>query len=148
MHKVFLFYILASALESLRNISMIKTDNIVTYDSKLNKFISLYAFTDNKKFARRFKKERNMKFFETKIIYLDDNEYIDFCKLHNAQELDTFDLLGKKYYNNKEHDIHIQVLSISNELDNIIYYPEDTITSIMTNDASELTIELYSKKEL
>ena len=78
-----------------------------------HEYSELYAYTNNKKHAAKFRKERNMKLFYELSEEITKDEYIELTSVKAGNRLDnfsysTYDVINKKF-------IHVYVISTFNE---------------------------------
>ena len=103
MHRVFTFWIDVPAY-ILDNDFMDFYEPTVIPESlniENGRYYGMYAWTTNKKIKKCFKVERNMEYFTTETMYLDDEEFKKFVEENDTSELkdrslETFAVLNKK----------------------------------------------------
>jgi hypothetical protein len=89
--------------------------------SPLSDKYPLYAYTDKKKYARRFMKERDMHQFVHLTIERDGDEVDKWCKKHQGQELQISKLQTYVYKNtNKQTIKFVPVLLTNSELNFVL----------------------------
>ena len=114
-----------------------------------NKRYDLYAITNNKKYAKRFKEERNMDMFIERCTDEDKSDYIKFINdnRHCAliiKELMTRDVYKNGYIGTKKVEVLLTIYEHENcDTENIVI---DTMEDGMWNSA--IPYRVYKKKLL
>lgn len=131
--KVYYYYLKASSTDR-------DTFPGIPYDTPGDQETVLYAFTENKKYAKEFKRQRNMKLFTEVVHEIDDYEdmqafvndfldcYLDYNKFHNMYEKDGI-IISKD----------ISILSTNSEYDVISVGSEEYIgRTVFKSDSLDL----------
>lgn len=116
-----------------------------SYNYSTNDYFRMYAFTTKKKYAKKFRKLRRMKFFTEETIDMDIDYFRHFSKMYEGYELDRYNLITREYNDGKEVASCVDIISNQVETEPILYNKSEVISKIMSCDSIELVSNLFDK---
>lgn len=134
--KVYMFYIYGDKIYDKEYIAVSENTMVTTN----NVIYALYAFTNKKEYAKKFKEYRDMSIFFEKIIHLDNDEYDNLKEKYTECEL-KYILYNfpRIYHNNSSNYDMTYILSTNLEYDKIRFESNYYISKIFDNIKNVLT---------
>ena len=128
MHKVHIFYLRDSIIDPDSYIAVI-SDMIKGEDGKQ---VYMYAFTDNKKYAKEFRRTRDMSKFVEKIYTMNDDVYRDFTSLYSDIDYYPQTIWTQKEIDGKNIGLTVNIGMTVIEYEQLTTFGENWIANLLT----------------